>query len=156
MRIGSVALGIFLLAGCAETSAALPVDTIVIDTRKGAAKFKVEVAADVESQERGLMFRKEMAPDAGMLFDFGHPRFVSFWMKDTYIALDMLFVRTDGTISSVEANARPFSLSPIRSTEPVVAVIELNGGRAHDLNIEPGDKVHASMFEPEGVSHSGH
>jgi uncharacterized membrane protein (UPF0127 family) len=156
MRVGLHALGILLLAACAETSAALPVESIVIDTHKGAAKFKVEIAADVESQERGLMFRREMAPDSGMLFDFGRPRFVSFWMKNTYITLDMLFVRADGTISSIDADAPPLSLNSIRSAEPVVAVIELNGGRAHDLDIEPGDKVHASIFAPESKRRTGH
>ena len=92
------------------------------------------------------MFRRAMDPGAGMLFVFVRPQFVSFWMKNTYIPLDMLFVRADGRISSVVPNARPMSTSLIPSAEPIVAVIELNGGRAHDLDIEPGDKVHASMF----------
>jgi len=135
-----------LLAACADASSALPVETIVIDTHKGPVKFRVEVAGDVESQERGLMNRKQMPADAGMLFDFRRARFVTFWMKDTYIPLDMLFVRADGTISTVEPNAVPLSTDPIASAEPIVAVIELNGGRAHDLDIEPGDKVHASEF----------
>lgn len=156
MRIGVFALGVLLLSACADTSSALPAETIVIDTHKGAAKFKVEVASDVESQEKGLMYRMNMAPDVGMLFDFGRPRFVSFWMKNTYIALDMLFVRADGTISSIEPNAPPLSLDSIRSAEPVVAVIELNGGRAHDLGIEPGDTVHASIFPPGNTSQAGH
>ena len=156
MRVALFSLGILLLATCAETAVALPVETIGIDTHKGTAKFKVEVAADVESQEKGLMYRKQMAPDSGMLFDFGRPRFVSFWMKNTYIALDMVFVRADGTISSIRSNAPPLSLSSIRSAEPVVAVIELNGGRAHDLDIEPGDKVHASMFAAQSAGPPGH
>jgi uncharacterized protein len=146
MRFVQLAVGFFLVAGCAETSAALPTETIAIDTRHGQAKIKVEIAADPKSQERGLMFRRAMDPGAGMLFVFSRPQFVSFWMKNTYIALDMLFVRANGTISSIEPNAPPMSISRIPSIEPIVAVIELNGGRAHDLDIQPGDTVHASMF----------
>jgi hypothetical protein len=150
MRFFALGLGLLLVAACAGESVALPAETIVIDTHRGPAKFRVEVANDVESQERGLMYRREMAPNAGMLFDFGRPRFVTFWMKNTYIPLDMLFVRVNGTISSVEPNAVPLSTQTIPSHEPILAVIELNGGRAHDLGIEPGDRVHAAMFETPG------
>ena len=148
MRLAAFGLGVLLVAASAGESVALPVETIVIDTRNGPAKFRVEVAADMESQERGLMYRKELAPNAGMLFDFGRPRFVTFWMKNTYIPLDMLFVRADGTISSLASNAVPLSTQTIPSYEPIVAVIELAGGRAHELDIEPGDRVHAAMFQP--------
>ena len=154
MRVARLLLALILIAACAQTSAALPLETIVIDTHSGPARFKVEVAADLESQEHGLMYRKHLAPDAGMIFDFRRAQFVTFWMKDTYIPLDMLFVRADGTISTIEPNAIPESTEPIRSREPIVAVIELNGGRAHDLGIEPGDKVHASEFD--GAARSGH
>jgi uncharacterized membrane protein (UPF0127 family) len=157
MRFVQIALTAFLLAACAETSAALPIETITIDTHKGSTKLTVEVAADQKSQERGLMDRKALDPDAGMLFDFGRPQFVSFWMKDTYIPLDMIFVRADGTISTVEPNAIPLNTESIPSAEPVVAVIEINGGRARDLDIEPGDRVHASIFptaqSPTRASH---
>jgi uncharacterized membrane protein (UPF0127 family) len=146
MRFGQLTSGLLLLAACAETSAALPSETIVIDTRHGQAKFKVEIAADLASQERGLMFRKAMDPDAGMLFVFARPQFVSFWMKDTYIPLDIVFVRADGVISSIKSNASPMSTSRIPSDEAVVVVIELNSGRTHDLDIEPGNRVHASML----------
>src|SRR5215471_20176734 len=147
MRTVALGLGLLLMAACASESVALPVETIVIDTHKGPARFKVEVAGDAASQERGLMYRKQMAQNAGMIFDFGRPRFATFWMKNTYIPLDMLFVRADGTISSIEPNAAPLSEQTIPSHEPIVAVIELNGGRAHDLDIEPGDRVHAPMFD---------
>ena len=147
MRLFTLGLGLLLLAACVDESDALPVETIVIDTHKGPAKFRVEVANDFASQEHGLMYRRQMPPNAGMLFDFGPPRFVTFWMKNTYIPLDMLFVRADGTISSVEPNAVPMSTATIPSHEPVAAVIELNGGRVRDLDIEPGDRVHAAMFD---------
>ncbi len=84
--------------------------------RAGRKAFTVEVAADAASQERGLMFRRDMARDAGMLFDFHQEARVSFWMKNTPLPLDMLFIRADGTVSSVEPNAVPFStdLDPLR------------------------------------------
>lgn len=150
MRFALFLVALALLVACADASSMLPVETIVIDTHKGPVSFRVEVAGDVESQERGLMNRKQMPADAGMLFDFRRARFVTFWMKDTYIPLDMLFVRADGTISSVEPNAVPLSTDPISSAEPIVVVIELNGGRAHDLDIEPGDKVHAAEIGQAG------
>ena len=150
MRVVVAGLHLLLVAACANESVALPVETVVIDTHKGPTKFRVELANDPESQASGLMYRKELAPNAGMLFDFGRPRFVSFWMKNTYIPLDMLFVRADGTIASIEPNAVPLSTETIPSHEPIVAVIELNGGRAHALDIEPGDRVHAAMFAAPG------
>ena len=153
-RSAPFVMGLALLAACASRSAALPIETIVIDTHKGGATFRVEVARDLEAQERGLMYRKRMAPDVGMLFDFHRAQFVTFWMKDTYIPLDMLFVRADGTISTIAPDAKPMSTDPIRSAEPIVAVIEVNGGRARELGIEPGDKVHAAEFGEPG--HPGH
>src|SRR5205085_8637139 len=93
----------------------LPVTTIVIDSAHGPVKFQAEVAADPVSQEKGLMFRKSLAPDAGMLFDFHTPAFQTFWMKNTAIPLDMIFIRADGTISSIAPNATPQSETPIPS-----------------------------------------
>jgi uncharacterized membrane protein (UPF0127 family) len=110
-------------------------------------KFRVEVAADEVSRDYGLMNRKYMAPNDGMLFDFQQPSQVSFWMKDTILPLDMLFVREDGTIANIKAKAKPFSLMPIPAAEPVRAVIEINGGRAKALGIEPGETVHNAIFQ---------
>lgn len=124
----------------------LPVETITIDTKTGPHAFRVEVAADNESRERGLMFRKTMAPNAGMLFDFHTPQPVSFWMENTILPLDMLFVRANGTIARIKANATPFSRDPIPSGEPVRLVIELNGGRAAALGITVGSRVHAPQL----------
>ena len=121
-------------------------ETITIDTKNGPAQFRVEIAADPASQERGLMFRKSMALNAGMLFDFHTPQMTNFWMTNTILPLDMLFVRQDGTISTITADAKPYSLDIISSLEPVRAVIELRAGRAYYLGIEPGDRVHAAIF----------
>lgn len=103
--------------------------------------FTVELAATAEEQGRGLMFRTDLAPDRGMIFPFSRARMASFWMKNTVIPLDIIFVRNDGTIESIAANTTPYSLDPVESGEPVTAVLELAGGRAAELAIEPGDKV---------------
>jgi len=123
-----------------------PMTTVVIDTDHGPHAFRVEVAADDASQQRGLMFRKAMAPDAGMLFDFHRPQMEYFWMKNTVLRLDMIFIRANGTISSIAPNAEPFSTTTIPSLEPVRAVLELNGGRADALGIEPDQTVHNAIF----------
>lgn len=86
------------------------------------------------------MNRNELAPDRGMIFPFAQPRQASFWMKDTLIPLDIIFVRADGTVANIE-NAVPLSLEPVMSAGPVNAVLELPGGRAAELGIKPGDKV---------------
>lgn len=103
--------------------------------------FTVEVAATDAQQERGLMFRTSLLPDAGMIFPMRPARFASFWMKNTLIPLDIIFVRTNGTIARIAANARPFSLAPIDSGEPVAAVLEIAGGRAAALGLHEGDRV---------------
>jgi uncharacterized membrane protein (UPF0127 family) len=137
-----------MLFGCAATppSAPLPVTSVTIDTARGPAKFKVEVAADDTSREYGLMNRKHMAANDGMLFDFISPQQVAFWMKDTILPLDMLFVDANGKILNIKQNATPFSLLPIPSAGPIRAVIEINGGRAKALGIEAGQTVHSEIF----------
>jgi len=150
MRFAVVAFGIAVaLAGCGLGSLFtkhLPTTTISFDTPRGPARFIVEVASDDASQQQGLMYRKEMDENAGMLFDLHEPKRVSFWMKNTYLSLDIIFVREDGTISTIEPNAIPLSTDSILSMEPIRAVIELNGGRAHQLGIRPGAHVHGSIF----------
>lgn len=97
-------------------------------------------------QQRGLMFRTDIPADGGMLFapyppDGGGPREASFWMKDTPSSLDIIFIRADGTIAYIAENTIPFSQDPVRSGEPVAAVLELLGGKSGELGISPGDKV---------------
>ncbi|MFM7027102.1 MAG: DUF192 domain-containing protein [Chakrabartia sp.] len=104
-------------------------------------KFQVEVAATDAQQERGLMFRPTLAPDAGMIFPMKPARFATFWMKNTLIPLDMVFIRADGRIARIAAQTVPYSLMPVDSGEPVAAVLELAGGRAAELGIAPGDRV---------------
>jgi uncharacterized protein len=125
---------------------ALPSTTIFIDTSKGPKAFFVEVASDNASRERGLMYRRALAPDAGMLFDFHREVIVAFWMKNTPLPLDMLFIRSDGIISRVSPNAVPYSTKSIPSPGPVQAVLEINAGRASQLGIRAGDGVRAAIF----------
>jgi hypothetical protein len=133
-------------AGMMADASALPVTMITIDTASGHSKFKVEVAGDHASQEKGLMFRKTMPRDAGMIFDFHTTVMTSFWMKNTILPLDIIFIRSDGTVSSIAANAVPYSEALIPSSEPIRAVLELNAGRARAIGMVPGDKVHSTIF----------
>ena len=131
--------------------AKLPVQTVTIQTQGGSKIFHMEIAADEATRATGLMHRTHLARDAGMLFDFRTTVMTAFWMKDTPIPLDMLFVRPDGTIASIAANAVPFSTAEIAAPEPVRAVIEINGGEAKTLGIMPGDRVVTAIFpKPAG------
>ncbi|MCW3798215.1 DUF192 domain-containing protein [Sphingomonas sp. BN140010] len=103
-------------------------------------RFTVEVARSPQEQEQGLMNRQSLAPDRGMIFPYAPPQPVSFWMKNTYIPLDMLFIRPDNSIARVET-AVPLNLDPVPSLEPISAVLEIPGGRAAELGIKPGDRV---------------
>ena len=124
----------------------LPTAALVIDTAKGPTQFAVEMAVTWPQQEQGLMFRKTLAPNEGMLFDFGKEQETAFWMKNTLIPLDMLFIKANGTVARVAANAKPLSEESIPSYEPVRAVLEIAGGRAAQLGIKPGDKVRTTAF----------
>jgi hypothetical protein len=120
---------------------------VTIETADRKIVFRVEVALTPEEHARGLMYRTRLATDAGMIFVFDEPQIQRFWMKNTLIPLDIVFIRADGTISSIAADAKPLSLKSLRSTEPVQAVLEINGGRAEALHIREGGKVHSAIFE---------
>lgn len=142
-------LGLVALLTCpaiAGVAKPLPHSVVVIDTTRGPVRFSVEMASDKASQERGLMYRRSLAPNAGMLFDFQQPKMVTFWMRNTIIPLDMIFIRADGTVSTIHANAVPYALTPIPSAEPIRAVLEINGGRSATLGIQPGNRVHNPIF----------
>jgi len=112
-----------------------------ITSGKKTYRFTVELARTEEEQAMGLMNRADLAPNRGMVFPFEPPREASFWMKNTLIPLDMIFVRADGSIANIEANTVPLSLEPVYSDGPVAAVLEIAGGRAAELGIKAGDKV---------------
>jgi uncharacterized membrane protein (UPF0127 family) len=109
-------------------------------------KFEVDLATNDAERSHGLMFRKQLGAYEGMLFDFHQEMQVSFWMKNTLIPLDMVFIAADGTVKHVHANAVPLSTEAIPSRYPVRAVLEINGGSAALLGIKPGDKVKHPIF----------
>ena len=128
-------------------SAQARLEKLTIRSSSGVHAFEVEVARTAEDRARGLMHRRYMPADRGMLFDFGVDGPVAMWMKDTFIPLDMLFIRKDGTIAYVAENTKPKSLDTIGITEPVLAVLELAGGTAKKKGIRPGDKVYHRIFD---------
>jgi uncharacterized protein len=141
--IAAVGLWIGLTVGVSAQG----VETLAILTQAGQRHaFQVEVARNDADRAQGLMFRRTMAPDHGMLFDFGRVEPVAMWMQNTYLPLDMLFIRSDGTIARVAANTEPLSTRTIPSGEPVLAVLELNGGTAARLGIKAGDRVEHTLF----------
>jgi uncharacterized membrane protein (UPF0127 family) len=143
----AAACGLVLFATMVTgADAKLPHAVLIIDSAQGPKRFVVEIAADEPSRMQGLMFRKWLAPDSGMLFEFPDDHFRAFWMKNTILSLDMLFIRADGTISSIAANTTPYSEAEILSREPVRAVLEINGGRSATLGIVAGRKVHHALF----------
>jgi hypothetical protein len=120
--------------------------SLVVVTGSREIKFDVELALDDTQRARGLMFREKLGPYEGMLFDFYREAPVSFWMKNTLIPLDMVFIAADGTIRHIHANAVPHSTETVPSQFPVRAVLEINGGSARLLGIKPGDKVLHPIF----------
>jgi uncharacterized membrane protein (UPF0127 family) len=120
--------------------------SLVVVTASREIKFDVELALNDAERARGLMYREKLGPYDGMLFDFYQDAPVSFWMKNTLIPLDMLFIAGDGTIKHIHPNATPLSTDAIPSQFPVRAVLEINGGSARLLGIKPGDKVKHPIF----------
>ncbi|MCC5977223.1 MAG: DUF192 domain-containing protein [Salinarimonas sp.] len=108
--------------------------------------FSVELADTPESRARGLMYRRSMPEGHGMLFDFGRVEMVSMWMRNTYIPLDMLFIRADGSIARIARNTEPLSERQISSGEPVLSVFEINAGISDRLGITAGDVVEHPLF----------
>jgi uncharacterized protein len=119
---------------------------LTIVSATGPHRFTVEVAATPAQMQQGLMFRRTMASDAGMLFDYKTPTAATMWMRNTLIPLDMLFVDAQGRIVNIRERAVPQSLDVIAAAGPVRAVIELNGGTAARLGIAPGDQVQHPIF----------
>jgi uncharacterized protein len=122
--------------------------SLTINTATGPHAFQVEVVDTDATRERGLMDRRYMAADHGMLFEFDRNEPVSFWMKNTYIPLDMIFIAPTGVVTHVVANAEPLSERVIPSGGPSIAVLELNGGTAAAIGLKAGDKVRYPFFKP--------
>jgi uncharacterized membrane protein (UPF0127 family) len=152
-----IALGVSACANAAPPqSQAMPLDSFPKSTLEIATpdarlhKFNIWIAADSAHREQGLMYVKSLAPNAGMLFIYPSAHRLAMWMKNTYIPLDILFIRADGRVSSIEANTKPLSLDNIESKEDVIAVLELKGGTAASLNIRRGAIVVHKLFGNTG------
>ena len=104
-------------------------------------RFTVEVARSIEQQQTGMMNRNSVAPDRGMIFPYDPPQTVAFWMKNTLIPLDLIYIAPGGKILRIEANAVPLSLDQLPSGGPIEAVLELAGGRSAELGLKAGDQV---------------
>ena len=146
------------LAACSPQTAAEPTPTpesmavlhpvsglevipLNIDTGEAEHAFRVEVAITPEARRQGLMYRTELPDDEGMIFPSPRPQVESFWMRNTPIPLDIVFIEADGRILNIARETVPYSLDPVRSSGPVTAVLELRGGLTEKLGIEPGDTV---------------
>ena len=137
-------VALFLAAGALAQPQKFEPLTVVSGSARHA--FQVEVMREEADRAQGLMYRRSLAPDRGMLFDFGRVEPVSMWMKNTYLSLDMLFIRPDGTIARIAADTEPLSTQTISSGEPVVGVLEVPAGTAARLAIKAGDRVEHPMF----------
>lgn len=155
-RLGALVAGLFtglfvvvalLLAAVPAGAAGEGVVTLVT-ADGGRHAFAVEIAETPEQRARGLMYREELAADHGMLFDFGSDQPVSFWMKNTPLSLDMIFVRGDGRVAEIAADTTPFSLAAVDSDEPVRFVLEVVAGTAARLGLKPGDRLEHPRVAP--------
>ena len=157
IRITALALGMALLAcspqqqaeatpaaepaGQVHPVSGLEVVPLTVTSPNGKHEFRVEVAQSPSEQAKGLMFRTELGPNEGMIFPYDPPQQVSFWMKNTPLPLDIIYIGTDGRISNIAAQTEPYSLESLPSIGLARLVLEIPGGRAEELGIAPGDKV---------------
>ncbi len=124
----------------------LPLENLEILTRNGIRVFQVEFAQTEEQRRIGLMHRKQLPDGEGMLFDFVRPQPVAMWMRNTYVSLDMIFIRADGTIANIARNTEPLSERSIYSEGFVKGVLEVVAGTADRYGISPGDRVSHRIF----------
>jgi uncharacterized protein len=137
-----LALAVFVASAAPQAQlATYSKSELTIETSAGKQHFAIEEAKTPEQMAQGLMYRRTMAADAGMLFEYERAQPVSFWMKNTLIPLDMLFIGADGTVLDIHERAVPLSLDPIGTDKPVLAVLELNGGTVSRLSIKRGDRI---------------
>lgn len=152
LRAAAIAFAIHVSAVSTPQAQQLPgqaeagLEVLQIITSSGSHKFSVEVMRNDEERARGLMYRRSMPPDRGMLFDFKREEHVMMWMKNTYIPLDMVFIARTGAVVSVAQNTEPLSERTIPSGGPAYAVLELNGGTAARIGLKAGDRIEHSLF----------
>jgi uncharacterized protein len=147
----AAALVIFAISFWLQAAPAMAAgeSTLEIVSKSGVHAFTVELATNDAERARGLMFRKELPDGHGMLFDFEREQPVSFWMHNTLISLDMIFIRADGRILRIAENTEPLSDRLVPSGGPVRAVLEVIAGTAQKLGIAPGDRVESPLFKAE-------
>jgi len=144
-----------LAAACASTPALFPSlqqAKVQAHTLQGTHDFSVWIAADDKSRERGLMFVRELPPDRGMLFLFEFPQEVAFWMKDTVLSLDLIFIDPAGKVLNIAANAKPYSLDPIESRGRAIAVLELVAGTSRTIGLKAGDTITLPSLRTTGTT----
>ena len=134
------------LASAQDQAQELAITRLVIEAGDGPKTFEVEFASTSDERRVGLMYRTEMADDHGMIFSYPKPRVISMWMKNTFIPLDIIFIRRNGQIANMVENTTPGSLDSIVSQGRVIGVLELNAGMVERLGIERGDLVRHEMF----------
>lgn len=148
-RIVLAALVLLTIAVAPAAAQELAVEPLTIVTASGRHAFKVEMAVTPAEQAKGLMFRRELASDRGMLFPYPREQEATFWMKNTYISLDMVFIRADGTVRRIAERTEPLSEATVYSGGPVLAVLELPAGTAERIGLRPGDRVIHRLFPAE-------
>ena len=140
-------LGLFLLLTPAAHAQEAALESLDIITASGTHRFSVEVMRTDEQRARGLMYRRFMPEDRGMLFDFKREDIVSMWMKNTYLSLDMVFIDRTGKVVNIAENTEPLSERIIPSAAPVLAVLELHAGTARRIGLKPGDRLKHALFK---------
>jgi uncharacterized membrane protein (UPF0127 family) len=150
-RTASLAAAALVLfaGGLSDTAQAIKREMLKLHTARGIHLINTEITETQEEKAVGLMFRTSLADDAGMLFFYDTPQEITMWMRNTYIPLDMVFIRADGVVHRIEAWTQPFSENIISSGANVVACLELAGGAAERLGLKPGDRVEHALFKPK-------
>ena len=147
-RVFAAALAWAAASTLAAPALADPLEKLTIATQTGDHAFSVEIAATPATRERGLMDRRFLPMDRGMLFEFERDGSVAFWMRNTYIPLDMVFIARNGAVTRIVDRAEPLTETPIPSGGPCAAVLELNGGVAAEIGLRTGDMVRHPFFKP--------
>ena len=152
MRLTSIIIAVFLFSTFshekgAAFAASEKLESLVIRVDGADIKFNVEVARTPSQQEVGLMFRRSLPKDQGMLFIYPYQSIVKMWMKNTFIPLDMVFINSKGIVKKIVERTEPLSLNVISSEETVIAVLELNGGTSNRIGLKRGDQVFHPYFK---------
>lgn len=143
--------GLVTFGGASALFPDLPKSEVQAVTATGGHRFQVWIAADDRSREQGLMHVRELPPDHGMLFVFDAPQVAAFWMKNTHVALDLVFIGSDGVVVNVARDAEPMSLDPIESAAPVLAVLELEAGTVERIGLSAGSRIVHAVFAGEST-----